>query len=255
MTSLPPNAPPDPSPGSSSVLKKLVNFLKKPSTLIAGGVLVALGIGSYVGVNYLVDERLSPLLSKELSKVLEREVRVGDVESFSFNHIRIGTSSIPTTETDSDRVDVEEIKVEFNVLPVLIGQPLDVNITIDDPNLYIEQDTSGEWGTLPKFEEGGELNLPIDIKAKINLNNAQVSVLPNGFKELIKVEVGGTAGYSYRSNDEQEVNYDLDVALLNSEITVKGKTNIKSFQTEAQLMISKLAVPELAGLIPNLPVV
>ncbi|MGK7885322.1 MAG: heme utilization protein, partial [Crocosphaera sp.] len=254
MTSLPPNPPPGPSPGSSSVLTKLVNFLKKPSTLIAGGVLVSLGIGTYAGVNYFVYERLSPLLSKELSKALEREVRVGEVESFSFNHIVIGTFSIPTTETDSDRVDVEEIKVEFNVLPVLIGQALDVNITIDDPDLYIEQDPSGEWVTLPEFEEGGELNLPIDIKAKINLNNAQVSVLPKGFKELIKVEAGGTAGYSYRSNDEQEVNYDLDVALLNSEITVKGKTDIKSFQTEAQLMISQLALPELAGLIPNLPV-
>ena len=254
MTSLPPNPPPVPPSGSSSVLTKLVNFLKKPSTLIAGGVLVSLGVGTYAGVNYFVYERLSPLLSKELSKALEREVRVGEVESFSFNHITIGTSSIPTTENDADRVDVEEIKVEFNVLPVLIGQPLDVKITIDAPNLYVEQDPSGDWVSLPEFEGEGELNLPIDIKANINLNNAQVSVLPNGFKELIKIEAGGTAGYSYKSNDEQNVNYDLDVALLNSAITVKGKTNLKSFQTQAQLMISQLAVPELAGLIPNLPV-
>ena len=65
MTSLPPNPPPGPPSGSSYVLTKLVNFLKKPSTLIAGGVLVSLGVGTYAGVNYFVYERLSPLLSKE----------------------------------------------------------------------------------------------------------------------------------------------------------------------------------------------
>ncbi len=64
----------------------------------------------------------------------------------------------------------------------------------------------------------------------------------------------GEAGYVYQSNEEQHVSYDLDVALLSSAITVKGETNIKSFQTQAELMVNQLALPELAALIPNLPV-
>ncbi|MDJ0509029.1 MAG: translocation/assembly module TamB domain-containing protein [Crocosphaera sp.] len=254
MTNLPPSPPPDPSGGGTSVFRKLVNFIKKPSTIITGGVLFSLGIGTYAGVNYFVYQKLSPLLSTELSKVLEREVRVGEVESFSLNRIRIGRSSIPTTETDSDRADIEGLTVQFNPLPLLMGQPLDVDITIDDPNLYIEQDSSGEWVKLPEFEEGKELNLPIDIRADIILNNANISILPQGFDELVKLKADGKAGYIYKSNDDQVVSYNLDVDLLSSAVNIEGKTNIKSWQTEAQLMISQLSLPELAGLIPDLPV-
>ncbi|MGK7939010.1 MAG: translocation/assembly module TamB domain-containing protein [Crocosphaera sp.] len=254
MTNLPPNPPPDPSGGGTNVLQKLVNFIKKPSTIITGGVLLFLGVGTYTGVNYFVYQNLSPLLSRELSKVLEREVRVGEVESFSFNRISIGSSSIPTTETDPDRVEIEAITVQVNLLPVLIGQPVDVQITVDTPDVYIEQDSSGEWVQLPDIDMEGELNLPIDIRADINLNNAKVSVLPQGFEELVKVTADGEAGYFYKSDDDQVVSYDLDVNLLSSAVNIKGETNIKSLETEAQLMISQLGLPSLAALIPDSPI-
>ena len=257
MINLPPNPPPEPSEGSTSILQKFVNFIKKPSTLIAGGVLVSLGVATYGGVSYFVYEKLSPLLSKQLSKVLEREVSVGEVESFSFNHIRIGQTSIPPAETDPDKVYIDGLTVQFNPLPLLIGQPLDIDITIDNPNLYVEQNPSGKWLDFQEreqLEDVTELNLPIDIDADIELNQAKVALLPKGFEELVKIDSNGTAGYTYKSNEEQAINYDLDVSLLNSAIAVKGETNIKSFQTEAELMISQLALPELATLIPNLPV-
>ncbi len=253
MTNTPPNPPPEPAEGSTSIFKKLIDFVKKPSTLIAGGVLLSLGVGTYGGVNYFVYEKLSPLLSTELSKLLEREVIVGEVESFSLNHIQVGQSSIPTTETDRDRADIEGVTVQINPFPLLMGQPLDINVTIDAPNLYIEQDQSGEWVVLPETEGEGELNLPIDIKANINLNNAHVSVLPYGFKDQVKVAAGGEAGYVYKSNDNQQVSYDLDIDLLSSAVNIKGETNIKSWQTQAELMVNQLALPELVALIPNLP--
>jgi translocation and assembly module TamB len=81
-------------------------------------------------------------------------------------------------------LDIDGLTVQINPLPLLIGQPLDIDVTIDDPNLYIEQDQSGEWVVLPETEGEGELNLPIDIEPNIDLNNANVSVLPYGFKEL-----------------------------------------------------------------------
>ncbi len=256
MTNIPPNPPPEPSEGSTPVLQKLYNFIKKPSSLIAGGVLLSLGVATYGGVSYFVYEKLSPLLSQQLSKALEREVRVGEVESFSLNHIRIGQTSIPTTENDPDRVDLDGLKVQFNPLPLLIGQPLDIDITIDNPDLYVEQNPSGKWLGFQEREqiEDVELDLPIDIDADIELNNANVALLPNGFQELVKVDAEGTAGYTYRSNEDQEISYNLDVSILNSAIAIKGQTNIKSFQTQAELMISQLALPELTALIPNLPV-
>ncbi len=253
MTNTPPNPPPEPSEGSASVFRKLVNFLRKPSTLVVGGVLVSLGVATYGGVNYFVYKKLSPLLSTELSKLLGREVRVGEVESFSLNHIRIGQSSIPTTETDVDRADIDGLMVQINPLPMLIGKAFTVDVTIDNPNLYIEQDQSGKWVVLPEVDWEEELNLPIDIKANFRLNNGNISVLPYGFKEQVKIVAGGKAGYLYKSNDNQQVSYDLDVDLLSSAVNVKGETNIKSWQTQAELMINQLSLPELVALVPNLP--
>ncbi|MEL4898434.1 translocation/assembly module TamB domain-containing protein [Crocosphaera sp. Alani8] len=257
MTNTPPNPPPDPSEANTSVLTKLTNFLKKPSTLIVGGVLTSLGVVTYGGVNYFVYEKLSPLLSEQLTKVLEREVKVGEVESFSLNHISLGASAIPATEKDPDGADVKGIKVEFNVLPLLIGQPLDIDITIDDPNLYVEQNPSGKWLDFQEKEQDEdlpELDLPIGIDVGVKLNNANIALLPNGFEELVKIGANGTAGYQYQSKENQDINYDLDVALLDSAILVKGETDIKSFQTQAELTISELGLPKLAALIPDLPI-
>ncbi|MEA5532396.1 translocation/assembly module TamB domain-containing protein [Crocosphaera sp. XPORK-15E] len=254
MTNTPPNPPPEPSESGTSLLGRLVNFVKKPSTLLVGGVLLSLGVAGYGGINYFVYEKLSPLLSSELSKLLEREVRVGEVESFSFNHIRIGNSAIPTQENDRDRADIKGITVNFSPLPLLIGQPLELDVTIDDPNVYIEQDKTGKWVNLPEMKGEGELNLPIDIKANIRLNNADVSVLANGLKDIVKIEATGKGGYTYKSNDDQQVSYDLGVQLLSSDIEIKGETQIKTWETEAELRINQLSLPKLVALIPNLPV-
>lgn len=255
MTNIPPNPPPEPSEGSSSVLQKLYNFIKKPSTLIVGGVLASLGVAAYGGVSYFVYEKLSPLLSQQLSKALQREVNVGEIESFSFNSISIGPTSIPPTENDPDTVYLEGLKIKINPLPLLIRQPLDLNITVDNPDLYVEQNPSGRW---LQFQERESLDdateLPIDIDTDVKLNNADLTLLPNALEKPIQIDANGTGGYVYRSNDDQVVSYDLAVSLLNSEIMVEGKTNIKSFQTEAELMISELALPEIALLFPNLPV-
>ncbi len=253
MTTNPPNPPPEPSE-ENNLLTPLVNFVRRPSTLITGGVLLTLGIGVYGGINYFVYQKLSPLLSTQLSKVLEREVKVGKVESFSINSIRIGRSSIPATQTDQDYAELEEIAINFNLLPIFIGQPLTVDIAINDPNLFIDQNKTGEWIKLPEMKEGGELNLPIDIDANIRLKDVDIAVRPYGFKKSLTLEAEGKAGYNYKSNENQQVSYDLGVNLLNSDINIAGETNIKSWQTQAQLKVNQLGLSELVSLIPNSPV-
>ena len=257
MTNIPPNQPPNQPPEPSetnNLLARLVNFIKRPSTLISMGIISTLGVATYGGINYFVYQKLSPILSTELSKLLEREVKVGQVESFSLNHISLSPSSIPANKNDTDYIEVEEIAINFNILPAFVGQPIGLDITINDPNLYIEQDQTGEWVKLPQIEQTGELNLPFDIKANINLNNVDIAVRPYGFKKPVNLELEGQGGYTYKSNDDQQVNYDIAANLLKSDISIKGETDLKTWQTQAQLKVNQLGIPELASLVPNSPV-
>lgn len=252
MTTNPPNSSPKASK-KNNLLTRLANFIRRPSVLIMSGVLLTLGVTTYGGINYFVYQRLSSLLSKELSKLLEREVKIGEVESFSLNSLRVRHSCVPTTKTDTDYAEVEEIAITFNPLPIFIGKPLTIDVTIKELNLFIEQDKTGKWVELPKIQ-GGELNLPINIDVEIRLKDVDIAVHPYGFQKTLSLEVDGQADYNYKSNDNQQFDYDLEVNVLNSEINIKGQTDVKSWKTKAQLQVDQLGLVELVSLIPNLPI-
>ncbi|YAI82863.1 MAG: translocation/assembly module TamB domain-containing protein [cyanobacterium endosymbiont of Rhopalodia sterrenbergii] len=213
-----------------------------------------LGITTYGGINYFVCKKLSPLLSQEFSKLLDREVKVGEVESFSLNRISVGRSYILTTNTDMDYAEAEKVSISFNPLPILMGRPLIIDITFKKINLFIEQNQTGEWIKLPKIREKGELNLPTNVDAKIRLKNADIKVHPYGFKESLSLKADGQANYNYQSNENQQFSYAFAVNVLNSEINIEGKTNIKSWKTQAKLQVYKLGLAELVSLIPDLPI-
>jgi translocation and assembly module TamB len=252
MTNNPPDSPLKPSK-KNNLLIRLTSFARRPSTLIMGGMLLMLGITTYCGINYFVCQKLSPLLSKEFSKLLEREVKVGKVESFSLNRISVGRSYILPTETDTDYAEAEKVAISFNPLPIFIGRPLIVDVTIKKSNFLIEQNKTGEWVNLPKNQEKGELNFPIKINAKIRLKDADIMVHPYGFKKSLSLKVDGKTDYNYKSNDNQQFSYAFEVNVLNSEIDIEGKTNINSWQTQVQLQVYKLELSELVSWISYLP--
>ncbi|ACK73664.1 protein of unknown function DUF490 [Gloeothece citriformis PCC 7424] len=240
-----PNTPPDPSE-QPSFTTRLRRFIRRPSTLIGGGVLIALGVGGYLGVRYFVYERLSPLIEAQLSNFLGREVNLGEVESFSLTHIRFGNTSIPATPTDADNASVDAVNIQFNILPLLLGRPLPLEVTLVDPNVYIDQDKTGKWVDieLPEQEE----ELPIDLDVKVNLEDADLALKPNQLKQPVTIQADGTARYI--TADPQQLQYDLDVEVLKSDVNLEGKTVLDTGQTQLNLQVNRLALGEIAALLP-----
>ncbi|GBF79448.1 heme utilization protein [Aphanothece sacrum FPU1] len=220
---------------------------------MVGGILLTLGIGVYGGINYFVYQKLSPLVSTQLSELLQRKVSIGEVKNFSFNSIRFGISEIPTTQTDPDYLKIKEINIGFNPLPLLLGQPLKLDITVDNPNLYVAEDKTGQWIKLPEMEKGEEVELPIDIEASFKLNKADIRVHPYGIKKPLNLAINGQGGYVYKAKDDQQISYDVIANLLDSEIILKGETALNNGKTAANLQVNQLNLPQLVALIPNSP--
>ncbi|NER48785.1 MAG: hypothetical protein F6J92_19235 [Symploca sp. SIO1A3] len=124
MTNPSSNTPPEPK---INPLTRLMRWIRRPSTIVFGATsLTICGVG-YVGSQLWLYQNLPSLIETELGKILQREVRVGAVESLSLTAIHIGPTSIPPTPTDSDTVSLESIQVNWDSLPLITGQPLPID--------------------------------------------------------------------------------------------------------------------------------
>ena len=230
----------------------LVGFVRKPFVLFSTGVVVSLGILLYGGANYFVYHKLSFILSSRLSKILERDVKVGLIENLSINSIRIGNLSISATKNSGDYIDIQNATITVDFFTFLIKQTLDVNIFVNNPNFYVSQDKKEKWIALPELKLQEELNIPIKIKTNFYLNNANVFILPNNFKKIAKLNVNGKFSYTYKSNNNQKINYFVNVGLLGSEIDIKGLTDIKSWKTRTKIVVNRLELDKLFSSSNNL---
>ncbi|MBO9998634.1 MAG: translocation/assembly module TamB [Cyanobacteria bacterium SID2] len=112
--------------------------------------------------------QLAPLLSRELAKLFDRPVRVGDLESFSLTHVRFGTSQIPETPEHPSSAELDAVSVRFNPLSIVWGRTLNLDISIEDPQLTLSETRDGQWVTT-QIRTGGEPGF-----VKIQLNSIEV---------------------------------------------------------------------------------
>jgi len=100
-----------------------------------------------------VREQLAPQVSAQLSQVLQRPVELGAVTQASWYTLEFGESRIPPTATDADQVTLAGLRVGFDPWEIWRGvrsrdgipQPLTLHITVQDPQVYVEQSAGGAW--------------------------------------------------------------------------------------------------------------
>lgn len=243
-----PNTPPEP-PNRSVFLLRLWQFARRPSTLIIGGSVAALGIVGVIALQYFVYQRLSPLLESELSKTLKREVDIGEVENLYLLGVRVGETSIPATTKNKDSLKVQKIDLGINLLPFLIGRPIGINVTLIDPNLYLEQDITGNWQPFGLEIQPGKREIPIHFAVNVNIEDGDVAFKTKALKTPLTLEVDGKGKYVKTQN--QQLEYDLDARVLNSQVKAKGTTIIETGTNKVQLAIQQLDLGKLATIIPD----
>ncbi|MEQ8959267.1 MAG: hypothetical protein RLP02_15325, partial [Coleofasciculus sp. C2-GNP5-27] len=114
--------------------------------LIGISIILLVGIaGGAAGAWYFIQQMLAPLVERNLTQLLQRPVEIGDVERFSLNGLRFDSAALPPTDTEPDRASMEAVEVEYDLLPLIFDRRLELNVTLIEPDVYIEQAVDGSW--------------------------------------------------------------------------------------------------------------
>ncbi len=184
---------------------------KKRKILLFLGVisLVSFGGGTIYGW-YFLHNKLLPIVETALTDYLNRPVKIGELQGFSPAGATIGNSEIPATPTDSDRATIESVKVNYNLWQLISARKLDLDVTLNNPDIYLEQDKNNVWvGTKLKSGEDKEQGIKIKVNS-VNLSNADVTLVAsdagkpktpvkaklnkinvNVFDNLLKLDIAG----------------------------------------------------------------
>ncbi len=250
------NNPPNPEPKRKNSLKRFLNSLKPPPKKVTIGLtaIAAIGVLGYGGVQYLVKKKLPPFLETQIGNIIARPIDLGEVKGFSLGGIEFGKITIPPTTSDPDKVSLEGIKVDFNIFPLIFRNTLPVDITLIQPEVYLEQEANGEWLNLDFLQSDPnqeKQELPLKLNLGIDLEDTHITLVPYGHSPL-KVGIDGNARYN--QNEEQLVTYDLDATIAQAKATIKGETLLESGTTETKLLVKDLALADVATLLPHSPI-
>ena len=186
-----------------------------------------------------IHRQLAPLVSKQVSTLVNRPVNLGEVERFSLKGIHFGESGLPSTATETDYASVEAIQVAFNPLTLITNRTLSLDITLINPKAYIEQDASGVWVNteLNQGEKGA-----IEIKVgSINLKNADVTILPRLDGEPLKpIDVNLKNAQVNLLNDYQLIQLDSEGTLSEGKFNLSGEVRPENIDTDLKVELRKL---------------
>ncbi len=249
------NQPPNPQPERKDFLKRLVNKLKSSPKKAAGGIVAIAALGSlgYWGLDTLVKKKLPPVLENQIGKFIERPIDLGQVEGFSLSGIEFGETVIPPTATDPDKVTVEGVKVGFNIFPVLFRRTLPLDVTLTQPDIYLEQEKDGEWINLdflasdPNKEKKDPL---IYFDVDIDVDRADITAVPYEQNPL-QAQLNGNGRFNQKNGF---LDYDLDAGVEQAKASIQGETELETGTTNTKLLVEDLALSDVSTLLPNLPV-
>jgi translocation and assembly module TamB len=246
------NQPPNPEPEKQNLLKQLVNKLKSSPKTVATGVIAIAAFGSlgYWGTGVLAKKKLPPFLETQISNFIQRPIDLGEMKGFSLGGVEFGKTVIPATAKDPDKVTVEGVKVGFNLIPVIFRRTLPLDISLIQPDIYLEQEQDGEWVNLdflpPKTDKKPLIYYDVDL----DVEQADLTVVPYQ-KDALKGIIDGSG----RLNQGKElIAYDLDAVIKQTQATIQGETRLKTGSTDTKLRVKNLALADVSTFLPNLPV-
>lgn len=157
--------------------KRLWLLVLQRGGIALGGILLLGLVGGAWRLWVFVQKELTPLAEKSLTTTLNRPVKLGKVTRFSLTGVNFGASAIPATATDPDKVKVDGVEVAFNPLLLIFNRQLKLDVTLVNPDVYIEQDHEGLWITTTLAPPGEAGAIKTDLNT-LRFRNGNLVLLP-----------------------------------------------------------------------------
>jgi translocation and assembly module TamB len=244
--------------------KRLWLLVLSRGSIALGGLLL---LGVIIGIWRLwtfVQTELTPLAQQSLTTTLNRPVKLGKVTQFSLTGVQFGASAIPATPTDPDRATIESVEVGFNPLQLIFNRHLKLDVTLVNPDIYIQQDEQERWVSTSIASSGGGGAIKTDLDY-LRFRNAKLALMPQG-----RVGEAGEAGGEISSSSPvtfSQLNGSAQL-LANNElirfevggqpdsggnISIQGETRSRVLAGNFQLQAQDLLAADITRLI-KLPV-
>ncbi len=237
---LPPNSP-------SNHLSRLLRIARKPSTIAIGMTSVTIVLIGYTGLRLFLKEYLPPWLEKQVSSLINRPVNIDELQGFSLNRLYLGSSSIPKTPDHPNQLTASRVVVHFDPLAVLLKRTLAIKVVPEDVEVELRQYSEGD---LLKGEITDEI-IPLKLDLTFDVENVAIDVFLQKTNNLLEATLNGQARYSEVT--QAKWNYNLNLALLNSEIELEGQTILETTESQVKLAITKLNLSQLMPLVLKSP--
>ncbi len=227
-----------------------------------GGITTAgvLGVGAigFWGLSAWVAKNLSPTIAKELSKSLDRDVQLGQLQNIGLNEINFGASSLAPNPASASRVAVKGVNIRFDPLAVLWQRKLKPDVTILEPDLYLEQDAQGNWFKIPPQPPEKPGLIKTEIQG-VHIRQARGTIVPFATKKPISFQNADlSSNFQSKDGQIQLVNFDgagqinsADQAKngQNSKIAIKGSSSLPNQSTHLEINAQGLNVAQARGLV------
>ncbi|MEH2437749.1 MAG: translocation/assembly module TamB domain-containing protein [Nostoc sp.] len=229
-------------------------LLGRTSLALGVVLLVGIAVGAWWARSYIYKD-LAPLVQQNLEQLLGRPVQLGKVERFSLNSLRFSSLSIPATSTDPDQVVAKALDVQFSPLQLLLTRKLELNVTLVQPNVYIQQDQDGRWITAQVKAGEGKGAIQTDLETlQIQDGNVELSPASGATRPKGSVIINQFGGIARFFDQNQRIDYDINGQLARGgTVKISGETQTKAQQTNLKLQTQNLQASDISRLI-ELPI-
>ncbi|HYX14178.1 MAG TPA: translocation/assembly module TamB domain-containing protein, partial [Nostoc sp.] len=156
---------------------------------------------------------------------------------------------------DPDQVVAKALDVQFSPLQLILTRKLALNVTLIQPNVYIQQDQDGRWvAAQVKAAEGkGAIQTELETlqiqDGNVELSPASGPTRPKG--SVILNQFGGIARFF---DQNQRIGYDINGQLARGgAVKIVGETQTKAQQTNLKLQAQNLQASDISRLV-ELPI-
>jgi translocation and assembly module TamB len=246
----PPNSENEQEPSSPRNPRIWLLLLGRTGLVLGVVLLVGIAAGAWWARNFVYRD-LVPLVQTNLEQLLGRPIQIGKVERFSLTSLRFGGLSVPATAKDPDRVAAKAVEVEFSPLRLLFTRTLSLNVTLIQPDVYVQQDKQANWVTtqLKAGEGGGFIQTELET-LRIQDGDVVLDPTPRPGKPKGSVTLDRVNGIARIQSQNQLVNYEVSAQpTRGGTVQLDGTTQIKSLQTNLKVKAQSFQASDLSRLI------